>query len=343
MYKTKGRYLYILLLSLYSFFNILLIEGDRLFVFDLNWAYLFAIILINVTLIWEGNRLIVQNLAFLSLPYTQKIHPLIRLFIFSLLNVTLISFLSVWLILLFLGQPSSNLIINFKLSLGFSFRVNLFLNCANAIVYFMSELSNAKLKAEKLQKENVEAQFQALRNQVNPHFLFNSLNVLSNLVSKEPELATEFIHELSKVYRYLLYYQSQKVVKLKEELEFINSYIFLLKIRFKDNLLIQSDIEEKFKDYFLPPATLQLLTENAIKHNVISKKHPLTISFRSNGEDVIIIENNLQLKNVKEASTSVGLKNIRDRYRFISENEVNVKRDGEKFMVKVPLIKIPNS
>ncbi|WP_026210323.1 sensor histidine kinase [Flexithrix dorotheae] len=343
MYKTKGRYLYILLLSLYSFFNILLIEGDRLFVFDLNWAYLFAIILINVTLIWEGNRLIAQNLKLLSVPLIQKIHPLIRIFIFSLLNVTLISFLSVGLILILLGQPISNLLINFKLSLGFSFRVNLFLNCVNAIVYFMNELSDAKLRTEKLQKENVEAQFQALRNQVNPHFLFNSLNVLSNLVTKEPQLATDFIQELSKVYRYLLYYQSQKVVKLKDELEFINSYIFLLKIRFKDNLLIKSDIEEKFKEYFLPPATLQLLTENAIKHNIISKKQPLTINFKSNGEDVIIIENNLQLKNVKEASTSVGLKNIRDRYRFISDEEVDVRKDGEKFIVKVPLIKIPNS
>ncbi|MDN5212249.1 histidine kinase [Fulvivirgaceae bacterium BMA12] len=335
------RYIYILLLALYSYLNILFTEGDRIFGFDLNGLYLFSILLVIVILVWEGNRRIAQSIFRHGKRYfLEKFHPLVVHFFLSLVVVGLAAIIPVVAVIFILSLDFDNINLHTKLSLGFAFRINLFLNSINAIVFFMSQLKETQVEAEKFKKQSVEAQFEALRNQINPHFLFNSFNVLSNLVYKDPDTSSEFIQQLSKVYRYLLKYQEQKVVSVKEELEFLKSYIYLLSIRFEENLFIKNNLQPHIYELYIAPASLQLLIENAIKHNVVSIKKPLIIELFNEDKNYLVVKNNLQPKTIEGSSTSVGLKNISGRYRFISEKQVTVHKTEDTFFVKVPLIHI---
>ncbi|MBL3654523.1 sensor histidine kinase [Fulvivirga sediminis] len=335
MFKIKYRYIFIFLLSLYSYVNILFTEGHKLFGFELNPFLFFSVLLIIVFLVWEVNRML-YALAF-QIPL-KKIHPLIILFLLSVGNVFLISALTT-LAFNFYSSNYFNPIISFKLCLGFSFRVNLFLHCINAIYFFISQYKTAQLEAERLKKQNIEARFQTLRNQINPHFLFNSFNVLSTLVYKDADVSAKFIEQLSNVYRYILYNQDNKIVTIQDELAFIESYIYLLKIRFKDNIIIKKSIGAQVRDKYIAPAALQLLIENAIKHNVVSRAEPLNIRIY-NSENHLVVENNIQLKEVKEESTGIGLRNIQERYDYLSADNPMVIEQTDIFKVKIPIIEV---
>jgi sensor histidine kinase YesM len=328
------------LLAIYSYLNILFTEGYRLFGYQLNGFYLFLGLLTAVFLVWELDRFLEKYLEYFERITRNKLHPLIIFFLLSLINVVVIAAIGTLVIALLLHEPAEELAFHFKVSLGFVFRINLFLNSINAIVYFMDQLKKSQLETEQLKKQNLEAQFEALRSQINPHFLFNSLNVLSALVYKDPTASAEFIQQLSKVYRYLLYYQEKKVVVLAEELHFLDAYVYLLKIRFKDNLEIIIKVPKHYHQYYIAPASLQLLIENAIKHNIVSAKHPLIIRIIVKEDKYLIVENNLQEKINKEHSTSVGLKNISRRYKFISNEQVIVLRNETKFSVQIPIIQL---
>ncbi|TRX62700.1 hypothetical protein FNH22_00980 [Fulvivirga sp. M361] len=335
MFKVKYRYLFTLLLAAYSYLNILFTEGDRLFGYDINPILFFTTLLLMVLALWETNRLVQYQIE--KAEWKAKLHPLVAFFLISLLSVTLISLLVTGALYLSYEDEAHNMI-TFKLSLGFAFRVNLFLHSINAIYYFITRFKNAQLEAETLKKQHAEARFEALRNQINPHFLFNSFNVLSSLVYKDADTSSKFIDQLSNVYRYLLYNQQNKLVKLSEEMAFIESYIYLLKIRFQDNLEIQKDIAKDLRDTYIAPATLQLLVENAIKHNVVSRNSPLSIRIFSNGS-YIIVENTIQLKEIKEESTNLGLNNIKNRYDYLCGKDAMVINANDVFTVKVPIIK----
>lgn len=334
MFAHQLRFLFILLLSVYSFINILFTEGDKLFGYEVNGVIFFSIILLLVALIWEGNRAIQKILTFPK--WSEKAHPLLIYFALSFVMVLTISVTTAYLLQWYYND-SSHTILTFKLLLGFTFRVNLFLHCVNAIYFFVNRYNQSLILAEKLKKESAEAQFAALRNQVNPHFLFNSFNVLSSLVHTDADTASKFIDQLSTVYRYLLQNQQNKIVSLQEELAFIEAYIFLLKIRFQDNLLIDIDIEGKFKETSIAPAALQLLIENAIKHNVVSKSNPLTIKIYSNS-NYLIVENSIMLKEVKEESTYIGLKNLKKRYDYLCGEDAVITNSNGVFKVKIPII-----
>ncbi len=206
--------------------------------------------------------------------------------------------------------------------------------------YFFNEWKNGLVLSEKLQKEKVESQLEALRNQANPHFLFNSLNVLSSLVHSDPEKAEEFINQFASVYRYVLNFQEKNIVTLKEELDFLNSYLFLQKNRFKEGLIIDIDIDKENEEYFVLPFSLQFMVENAIKHNIVSKELPLNISVKILESKICVI-NNIQLrdKQDEDESTGTGLKNLKQRY-FLLANIVPEyeEKDGE-FIVSIPLLK----
>ncbi len=335
MFAHRYRLIFIILLAIYSYLNILFTEGDKLFGFQPSPALFFGIILGMVYLIWDGNRLIEKGLTALR---SIRVHPLLKFYLLSLIWVLMLGFL-VTGILQLTHQLSDDYLLTLKLSLGFAFRVNLFLHCVNAIIYFMNQSRVNQLEKESLLKETAEARFEALRNQVNPHFLFNSFNVLNTLVHKDPETASKFIQQLSKVYRYLLNNQTSKVVSLKSELEFLEAYIFLLKIRFRENLQIENLINSNGDSDYIAPATLQMLIENAIKHNIVSKADPLTIRLYANG-DYYIVENNVQLKPVPEESTNTGLKNIRQRYEFLCGKDAVIVQSNGKFIVKIPILKV---
>jgi two-component system LytT family sensor kinase len=188
---------------------------------------------------------------------------------------------------------------------------------------------------ERLKRESITAQYETLKNQVNPHFLFNSLNTLSTLITQNPEVADHFIKRLSEVYRYVLEFKDKEVVDIGTELKFTDSYLYLQKIRFGENLIIKNRITGG--DFYIAPLTIQILLENAIKHNIISDEKPLTIELRDE-ESYIIVENNLQKKKVIESKEKIGLNNIKSRYEALSDKPVIIEESDKSFKVKIPLL-----
>lgn len=341
VFSVRYRYLFILLLAVYSFLNILYTVGTKLLDVEVPYVYLFGLISLEILLVWELNRFTELKLPWIYRLIGQKIHALLILFVVSLVNVIVASLVALGGLSTVLQNEPILSTHHLTLVLAFGFRVNLFLNCLNAIYYYMDRLKKSELKAEQLEKVSIEAQFEALRNQINPHFLFNCFNALSTLVYKDADTSAKFIAQLSNVYRYLLYNQEKKIVPLQEELDFMDSYIFLLKIRYGDNILIKKEISTDAHKFYVAPASLQMLIENAIKHNVVSTKNPLSIQIRS-ADAFIEITNNLQEKAVKEESTLIGLKNIKKRYEFLSDFPVEIKKTSSEFRVKVPLLQIEN-
>lgn len=193
-------------------------------------------------------------------------------------------------------------------------------------------------RSANLEKENIQSKFEALKNHVNPHFLFNSLGTLSSLINSDQEKATQYVNEFSKIYRYFLEVNSNNVVTLAEELAFIDSYVFLQKIRFGNGFVFANHIDGKFYASYVLPLTLQLLIENALKHNTTDESNPLHIELLTDSDkEVLVVKNNLQLRGV-ENSTGTGLKNLEQRYlSFVGKSVVYCKTDCE-FIVEIPLI-----
>lgn len=190
---------------------------------------------------------------------------------------------------------------------------------------------------EELKRESISAEFATLKNQINPHFLFNSLNTLTNLIEENPKMATEFVQKMSSVYRYVLTQRDKETVTIREELPFIESYIYLNRIRFGNNLRTHIHIEQQHMDAKVATLALQMLIENAIKHNVISEQKPLTIYIGVfNGG--IFVRNNLQRKSVMNDSNGIGLNNIVHRYSFLTTHPIDIIDDDKEFMVSLPLL-----
>ena len=188
------------------------------------------------------------------------------------------------------------------------------------------------------EKVRISSQLTALRQQVNPHFLFNSLNVLSSLIYEDQKKAEEFIHEFGDIYRYVLEINEEPVVSLKEELKFLDSYTFLQNIRFGKGIGIHKSIDSDKLNYFLPPLTLQLLIENALKHNVISHASHFEIELYNEGDE-LIVKNTYRPRKTKEFSLGLGLKNLKHKYDLISDKLPQYKVDEGWFVVQIPLIK----
>ncbi|WP_181304310.1 sensor histidine kinase [Rufibacter sp. XAAS-G3-1] len=226
---------------------------------------------------------------------------------------------------------------NIKEFFVFGSIILLFVHFIRSGIYFYNQWHRYLMQSEKLKKETIKVQFESLKQQVNPHFLFNSLNALTSLIYKDQDLAAKFVEQLSKVYRYVLENKDKELVSLHTELDFIYSYLFLLKIRFRENLRVNMDVPDDLLHLQVAPLTMQLLMENAIKHNIVSRDEPLFIDVYVEG-DYIIIKNNLQLRESHEESTGVGLKNIINRYKFITDKKVDVEVTASTFIAKLPLL-----
>jgi sensor histidine kinase YesM len=215
--------------------------------------------------------------------------------------------------------------------------VTLILLSAEIGIQFFKNWKKSLVEIEHYKAETLQAQLQNLKNQINPHFLFNNLSVLSSLVYKDQDKAVDFINQLSKVYRYLLDNRNSELVTLENELTFINSYIYLLQIRFDTNIQFKMDVTQEFLHKLIPPVSLQILIENAIKHNEISNDLPLTISIHIY-ENQLVVANNLQLRTNHEPSSKTGLQNIKDRYKHFTERELEIIESENNFVVKIPLL-----
>jgi len=204
-------------------------------------------------------------------------------------------------------------------------------------IQFFKKWRNSLIEIERYKTETLQAQLQNLKNQINPHFLFNNLSVLSSLVYKDQDKAVDFINQLSKVYRYILDNRNSELVTLQNELIFIESYIYLLQIRFDKNIQFKIEIEHQSNQMMIPPLALQILVENAIKHNEISSELPLHIHIYTQ-EKFLYIVNDLQLRSNKEPSSHTGLQNIKDRYKHFTNEEVQVSDVNHQFKVIIPLL-----
>lgn len=193
---------------------------------------------------------------------------------------------------------------------------------------------------EQLKNQQIRTQFEVLQNQMSPHFLFNSLNTLTTLIAENQEIAITFTEKLSEVYRYILMHKEKELVSLKEELTFAENYVFLLRMRYPDNLTVNFSIPEDYTQKHIAPLTIQMLIENAIKHNIISRAKPLTIDVYVDNGNSIVVKNNLQVKKALEKSTKTGLTNIKKRYDYLGNRKIDIITTAKNYMVAIPLINL---
>jgi sensor histidine kinase YesM len=217
-----------------------------------------------------------------------------------------------------------------------------FLLASAYLIYRYRLLQREKLlaletKAQLLEKEKVLVMYDSLKQQLNPHFLFNSLTSLSGLIETNQQLASEFLERLSKIYRYILTNRDSELVSIKEELAFVRIYIDLQKTRFKEGLQVFIKIPDELYSFKIAPVALQNLVENAIKHNIIDKDAPLYISIETK-EKYIVVKNNLQKKNKVETSNNQGLSNLKSLYQYYSKLPILIENTETHFIVKIPLI-----
>ncbi|MBC9935000.1 sensor histidine kinase [Chitinophaga qingshengii] len=208
----------------------------------------------------------------------------------------------------------------------------------NGIIYYYTAWKEYQVQAERLKRENIQARYDALRNQIDPHFFFNSLSVLTNLVYKSPDLSADYITQLAKTYRYILDKKFENLVTVQTELDFLESYLFLMRIRHQQSIQFRIDIDDKVRHKgMIPPVSLQLLIENAIKHNRFSSADPLVIEVKDEG-DCLVVANRIRRKNSTEISSGIGLENIQKRYALISDHGIEVIQSDDLFIVKIPII-----
>lgn len=204
------------------------------------------------------------------------------------------------------------------------------------LIFNMTRQQNMQLENQRLNEENMRMRYDALVSQLDPHFLFNSLNTLNGLIGEDDDKAHDYVQQLALTYRYII--QTSKLVTLRDDLSFVDSYIYLMQIRYGSNLIIERHILDEAQQRQIVPLSLQLLIENAVKHNVISNKHPLTISITTPDAETIVVRNTICLKQEEPMGERVGLVNLAERYKLVSDRAVEIHRDTTAFEVAIPLL-----
>jgi two-component system, LytTR family, sensor kinase len=341
MFNHRFRYYFIALLSVFTYIATVLCDLYYYFEIDIQWYYAFGTIAAITLTAWETGRLLQSVFKKHYQKYSSKVTGLLY---FYLASGTIVTIATVALVLslsmLLLDFSFSKCIIPLKLNLIYAHLVNLLFHLIHAIFFYFREYETQLLAAEENKRLAAQNELALIKNQINPHFLFNNLNVLSALIMQNSTEANKFIEAFSQVYRYILVNQNKEMVMLQDELNFIEPYIFLLEKRFASGLKISVDIADKYLSYSVLPASLQMLIENAIKHNIATKNKPLHIQLKSNGHDTVIVRNNLQLRETVESSTQIGLQNIAKRYEFITGRQMNIEQTSEDFIVTLPIVNV---
>ncbi|MEX1189683.1 MAG: histidine kinase [Bacteroidia bacterium] len=254
--------------------------------------------------------------------------------IFLISAVSMLVFMKVWDLFLNTFDYSAG---QYYINIITAVIVSFILNTIYEGVNLFRQLKNKELEAEMLKRQNIESHFETLKNQVGPHFLFNSLNTLISLMDEDIPAAKKFVENLAAYYRYTLQINELNLIDLDSELKLVESYYFLLQSRFGTNLKIEFDNSlVKIKSQ-LVPLSMQMLVENAVKHNIISSEKPLIIKIGATANS-IYVENNLQIKESIDSSNGIGLENILNRYRLSAGKEISIYKDEVKFRVELPLI-----
>lgn len=332
--KRPTQYLLAVIIAVLTYTFTALIVDPSQFMQHLSITYLLAYSILAIIVV-EGNRWIAQFLDKRIYWYDQ---PVKRLAIQSVLTLIWVS--------LVLGVPTYLYII-FNLQLEYDYLLFLILAVTFGSILLISihigrnfffNWQYSLIQNERLKQEKIQHDYEMLQNQLNPHFLFNNLNVLIAQIRTDQDKAVLFVEHFSEIYRYVLQNKNTKLVSLKDELEFLDSYRYLLQIRFGKNLIVNVDVPHNYLSYKLPPLTLQILMENAVKHNVISDQSPLHIDINAK-EQFLIIRNNLRPKKGVQTSTHLGLTTIKERYAYFTEQPVKIEEKSNYFIVTVPLLK----
>lgn len=305
----------------------------------ISWSlkdYLYLLILAYI--MWLGNvkthyllrkKLYLIKIIFIRLIVRFGISIIISFFLSYIL-------LTIWNTLLHNSIYPSHTIIILQVII---ILVSLQVSAIYEITYLYNERESDTVKIERTEKSRIQAQLDGLKSQIDPHFIFNSLNTLSYLISQSQESARLFNDTLAKVYRYILIKKEKDLVLLKEEIEFTSNYFYLLKIRYQHGLNMIIEIDDIISENFLlPPLSIQLLLENAIKHNHFTEKQPLTIVIKVI-KDHVTVTNNRNVKQFEIQTSQIGLKNLSERYKLITNNNISIRDHKDTFTVTLPILK----
>ncbi|MFT3681486.1 MAG: histidine kinase [Ferruginibacter sp.] len=330
-FKLSGIPITVALVTvLYNFFN----AREKI-----NWAfsdYIFLLLLAFCT--WFSN----VRIHFLLRKQLYNIKKVVsRLFTRHMITIAFtflitLVLLNIWNYLLHAAVYKYHTILTLQVII---ILISLQIGSIYEIIYLSNERESDIVMLERTEKSKVQAQLDGLKSQIDPHFIFNSLNTLSYLISQSQENAKLFNDTLARVYRYILVKKEKDLVLLKEEIEFTTNYFYLLKIRYQQGLIMKIEIDDIVSEnYLLPPMAIQMLIENAIKHNHFTEKQPLVVHIFI-AKDQVTVTNNRNIKQFEIQSSKIGLKNLTERYKLITNNNISVNSNKEIFKVTLPILK----
>jgi len=314
-----------------------MINGQNFTHWEVKLSFLYTIMIAFI--IWQGNRYLHFSLRtyfdWINKP-VKKIIVLILTIIFYTVPVSILLLVGWYKI--FTDDPVNWRVITESTLIILS--AVIFITHIYETVFLVKETESEMIKNEQLERAKAEAELEALKNQIDPHFIFNSLNTLSHLIEEKPVRAKLFNDNLADVYRYILQNKVRGLVVLREEINFLKSYFMLLQIRFESAVQLKIVVSENLMDQFLvPPISLQILLENAIKHNEFSEVMPLVVEIKMEN-DHIIIHNQAKKKILRKPSSRIGLQNLQERYKLITGREIIIKAEEKDFTVSLPVLKI---
>lgn len=287
--------------------------------------------------LWHGNRYLLFRLRIRFSWLSQPVYKVVALIVSNIFYTIpiCVGLMTAWYV--FAVQAAADWNVIFKAT-ALCVVCVVFITHTYETVFLIKSWESDKTKSELLTKAKVEAELEALKNQIDPHFMFNSLNTLSYLIETEPAKAKLFNDNLAEVFRYILYNKERHLVLLSEEMAFVNNYFTLITIRFGGAVALNIVPHHCESDTLLiPPISLQVLLENAIKHNEFSERHPLTVTIEIRN-DAVLVSNVIRRKSVKKQSAHIGLQNLRERYLLTMEKEISVRAEGTMFVVTLPLL-----
>ncbi len=314
-----------------------MIHGQNFSHWEIKLSFLYTILIAFI--IWQGNRYLFFSLRsyfdWINKPI-QKITVLILSIVAYTVPVSVL-LLAGWYNIFADGSLNWNVITQSTLIILIAV---IFITHVYETVFLVKETESEMIRSEQLERAKVEAELEALKNQIDPHFIFNSLNTLSHLIEEKPAKAKQFNDNLADVYRYILQNKARSLVLMREEIAFLQSYFSLLQIRFEKavalNLIIPAEQQDQ---YLIPPISLQILAENAIKHNEFSETAPLLLVVEMKGEE-LVVHNRIYPKNLRKTSSRIGLQNLRERYILTTGKEVVIAASATDFIVHLPVLKI---
>jgi sensor histidine kinase YesM len=304
-----------------------------------TWEYLWRMEVIMITIwlvMWYGNayvsHLIDQHVTWLDQPVKRFTLGIIGAAVFTAVAILSLALFFKSIFDISIGNGWDTVWISIAISI-----VILLFMLSREFLYSWRDLS---LREEKMRSEVLASKFNLLKSQVNPHFMFNSLNTLNALIYQDQELAAKYVGQLSKFYRTVLSSGKNEIVTVEDEIGLLESYIFLQSIRFADRFKVNINLSEASRNKNVPPMVLQMLLENAIKHNELTEEKPLVIDVYDEG-DMLYVKNEIAIKQALPGdNSSIGLSNIRARYKIFSDTPVEITDDGKQFIVKLPLLKL---